>query len=100
MSIISDDSTDFKKVDINSKNPVTKPETLDCDRNFENCIRPKSFDAYIGQSALKETLKITIAAAKKREQTNICSRFWSRRRDLKPRSKMQKSVFFPLKSIK
>ncbi len=68
MSIISDDKTNFKKVDINAKNPVIKSETLECDRNFENCIRPKSFDAYIGQSALKETLKITIAAAKKREQ--------------------------------
>ncbi len=68
MSIISDDSTNFKKIDINAKNPIVKAETIDCDRNFENCIRPKSFDSYIGQSALKETLKITIAAAKKREQ--------------------------------
>ena len=68
MSIISDDNTNFKKVDINSKNPVVKAETIECDKNFENCIRPKSFDSYIGQSALKETLKITIAAAKKREQ--------------------------------
>ncbi len=68
MSIISDDNTNFKKVDINAKNPVIKAETIECDRNFENCIRPKNFDSYIGQSALKETLKITIAAAKKREQ--------------------------------
>jgi len=68
MSIISDDNTNFKKVDINTKNPVIKPETIECDKTFENSIRPKSFDAYIGQSALKETLKITIAAAKKREQ--------------------------------
>ena len=68
MSIISDDSTNFKKIDINAKNPIVKAETIDCDRIFENCIRPKSFDSYIGQSALKETLKITIAAAKKREQ--------------------------------
>lgn len=67
MSIIADDNS-FKKVDINvkEKNPVVKPEEIDYDRNFENSIRPKSFDTYIGQSALKETLKITIAAAKKR----------------------------------
>ena len=41
---------------------------MDCDKNFENCIRPKSFDTYIGQSALKDTLKITIKAAQKREK--------------------------------
>lgn len=68
MSIITDEENNFKKVDINIKNPVVKSETLEGDKTFENTIRPKSFDAYIGQSALKETLKITIAAAKKREQ--------------------------------
>ena len=71
MSIISDDNfgKNHKRVDINAhKNPVIKAESIECDKNFENSIRPKSFDTYIGQSALKETLKITIAAAKKREQ--------------------------------
>ena len=68
MSIITDDANNFKKVDINAKNPIMKPETVEADKTFENSIRPKSFDAYIGQSALKETLKITIEAAKKREQ--------------------------------
>ena len=67
MSIIADDN-DYKKVDINAKNPVIKPEAVEYDRNFENSIRPKSFDSYIGQSALKEALKITIEAAKKREK--------------------------------
>ena len=68
MSIITDEANNFKKVDINLKNDVVKPETIESDRNFENSIRPKSFESYIGQSSLKETLKITIAAAKKREQ--------------------------------
>lgn len=68
MSIITDEANNFKKVDINVKNDVVKPETIESDRNFENSIRPKSFESYIGQSSLKETLKITIAAAKKREQ--------------------------------
>ena len=68
MSIITDDDKTPKRIDINQKNPNTKAETIDYDRNFENSIRPKSFDTYIGQSALKETLKITIAAAKKREK--------------------------------
>ena len=68
MSIIADDN-DFKSSDISEKkkHSVIKPECLDNDKNFENCIRPKTFDTYIGQTALKETLKISIAAAKKRE---------------------------------
>lgn len=66
MSIISDDN-DFAKPKIAKKNPVIKAEEIDCDKNFENCIRPKTFDTYIGQSGLKDTLKITIQAAKKRE---------------------------------
>lgn len=45
----------------------TKPQATEFDMNFENNIRPKSFEEYVGQSALKETLKISIEAAKKRE---------------------------------
>lgn len=67
MSIISDNN-DFEQQRVHTKNPVVKPEAVECDRNFENCIRPKSFDTYIGQSALKDTLKITIEAAKRREK--------------------------------
>lgn len=67
MSIIADDN-DFEKPKVEKKNPVVKPEAVDCDKNFESCIRPKSFDTYIGQSALKDTLKITIKAAQKREK--------------------------------
>lgn len=67
MSIIADDN-DFQQKSISEKkkNSVIKCECLENDKNFENCIRPKTFDSYIGQSALKETLKISIAAAKKR----------------------------------
>ncbi len=67
MSIIADDN-DFQHKTISEKkrNSVIKSECLDNDKNFENCIRPKTFDTYIGQSALKETLKISIEAAKKR----------------------------------
>ena len=66
MSIISDDDTikkDFRK----EKNPNVQAEEIEFDKNFENSIRPKTFETYIGQSALKETLKISIEAAKKRE---------------------------------
>lgn len=67
MSIITDETNFEKSFDINKKNQNIKAETIEFDRNFENSIRPKSFESYIGQSALKETLKITIEAAKKRE---------------------------------
>ncbi|MDR1327487.1 MAG: Holliday junction branch migration DNA helicase RuvB [Heliobacteriaceae bacterium] len=65
MSIVSDDN-DFEIVK-NVREETIKPEVCDFDRNFENCIRPKTFETYIGQSALKETLKISIEAAKRRE---------------------------------
>lgn len=64
MSIITDDENTAKPV----RNPVIKAETIEFDKNFENTIRPKTFDTYIGQSTLKETLKISIEAAKKRGQ--------------------------------
>ncbi len=35
---------------------------------FENTLRPKTFSEYIGQSAIKENLRIAIAAAKKRSE--------------------------------
>ncbi len=63
MSIIEDNNFKVKSC----KNPIIKSETLDYDKNFENSIRPKSFETYIGQSVLKNTLKISIEAAKKRE---------------------------------
>lgn len=67
MSIISDDQN-FESKSIEKKNPIIKPDFEENDKNFENNIRPKTFDTYIGQSSLKDTLKITIEAAKKREK--------------------------------
>lgn len=42
------------------------PSATDFDMTFENNIRPKTFDNYIGQTKLKSMLKISIEAAKKR----------------------------------
>lgn len=67
MTILSDDN-DFKQN--LKKNPVIKSQTIEYDKTFENSIRPKSFDSYIGQTELKEALKISIEAAKRRG-TNI-----------------------------
>lgn len=68
MSIISDDIENITPKRKQVKNPMTKAETLETDRNFEDSIRPRTFEEYTGQSALKETLKITIEAAKKRNK--------------------------------
>lgn len=69
MAIISDDDFFGDKCSgiFQDKTSDTKPEVIDFDKSFENNIRPKTFDTYIGQSSLKETLKISIEAAKKRE---------------------------------
>ena len=69
MAIISDDD-EFKNIREEKslgKNSDTKPEAIEFDKSFENNIRPKTFDTYIGQSGLKETLQISIEAAKRRE---------------------------------
>lgn len=69
MAIISDDDL-FDKGDsdkCSDKCRDIKPDIIEFDKSFENNIRPKTFETYIGQSALKDTLKISIEAAKKRE---------------------------------
>lgn len=69
MAIISDDD-EFNNIcgdKFSNKCENTKPEVIEFDKSFENNIRPKTFENYIGQSGLKETLQISIEAAKKRE---------------------------------
>ena len=66
MAIISDDDKTFNKT--SQKNPNIKSESIEYDKTFESSIRPKDFDSYIGQSELKETLKITLEAAKLRDK--------------------------------
>lgn len=65
MAIISDDDKTFRQRVV--KNPNIKSESIEYDKTFENSIRPKDFDSYIGQSELKETLKVTLEAARLRE---------------------------------
>ena len=66
MAIISDDDKTFRNS--GEKNPIIKSESIEYDKTYENSIRPKDFDNYIGQSELKETLKVTLEAAKLRER--------------------------------
>ena len=69
MAILSDnEDLGVNKGSFDKKNPNIKPENIEYDNTFETTIRPKDFDSYIGQSALKETLKITLEAAKLREK--------------------------------
>ncbi len=65
MAIFSSDD-DNKK----SKTPreSVTPEQTAFDKNFENNIRPKKFNDYIGQTQLKDTLRISLEAAKQRNQ--------------------------------
>jgi Holliday junction DNA helicase RuvB len=64
--IISDEN-DFKKKNRGRKTDKLTPSIIEYDMSFENNIRPKTFDTYIGQTNLKKMLKISIEAAKKRE---------------------------------
>ena len=70
MAIFSDDENIQKPLDINKRTKNKNLETKETafDKSFENNIRPKKLDEYIGQSALKSTLKISIEAAKKRNK--------------------------------
>lgn len=71
MAIISDDDEFKNRGKCSEKCPDrsedVKPIAIEFDKSFENNIRPKTFDTYIGQSGLKDTLKISIEAAKRRE---------------------------------
>ena len=68
MAIFSDDENIQKPLAINknTKNKNLETKETAFDKSFESNIRPKKLDEYIGQSALKNTLKISIEAAKKR----------------------------------
>ena len=61
--IISDNEQNKPK---QATNPDLSKECMECEECYEKNIRPLTFDDYIGQSAIKETLKISIEASKKR----------------------------------
>ncbi len=65
MIISNDDEKNLKKTKLKKEENL---ETFkqDFDMSYEQNIRPKTFEQYIGQTALKSTLKISIEASKKR----------------------------------
>lgn len=70
MAIISDDDDKQKprKLEKKEKSENLESKEIIYDKSFENNIRPKKLDEYIGQSALKGTLKISIEASQKRNK--------------------------------
>lgn len=64
MAIISD----REKYKPEKERENISPQENEYDNNFETSIRPQTFDEYLGQSQLKETLKISIEAAKQRSE--------------------------------
>ena len=65
--IIDDNENKLSKIKVHAEkaSDLNKNE-VEFDRTYDKNIRPKSFDEYIGQKSVKETLKITIEASKKR----------------------------------
>lgn len=71
MAIFSDNDENeqvSKTPSKSQKSDDLKKEEISFDKSFENNIRPQKLDEYIGQSALKGTLKISIEAAQKRQK--------------------------------
>ncbi|MCM8772065.1 MAG: Holliday junction branch migration DNA helicase RuvB [Candidatus Omnitrophica bacterium] len=47
---------------------ITSPEIKNEDLKFENTVRPKTLDEFIGQQKVKDNLRVFISAAKKRKE--------------------------------
>ena len=69
--IISDNNENIKnqKALKQEQNPDLSASCMNCEECYEKNIRPSNFDDYIGQASIKETLKISIEACKKRNTT-------------------------------
>ncbi len=67
LAIISEGEK-FNPGDKEDKRENISPKETEYDYCFENSIRPKTLEEYVGQAQLKETLLISIQAAKKRQE--------------------------------
>ena len=59
----------------NKKAVILQSEPTQLDQQFEPSLRPQSIKQYIGQSRLKELLRVCIGAAKKREDITSTGHF-------------------------
>ena len=64
--IISDNENKKTNKALKQSNPDLSASCNQNEEGYEKNIRPLSFDDYIGQTSIKETLKISIEASKKR----------------------------------
>lgn len=66
--ILDDNNKSYKKNNgLKLQKPLEfEPLELESDKTYDKNIRPKTFNDYIGQNSIKETLKITIEAGRKR----------------------------------
>ena len=64
--IISDDNEKKFKKSKNKENENLSAEVKPLEDGYEKNIRPLTFEDYVGQEAIKSTLKISIEASKKR----------------------------------
>ena len=61
---------------------VVSVDEIEKDAEFENVLRPKNFEGYIGQKKAKENLAVSIASAKMRQDTRQdYARAYRRQRD-------------------
>ena len=70
MAIFSDDEQNKPAAPVEKtgrSKELSKKELVE-EKTYEQSIRPKTFDTYIGQGALKANLRITLEAAKKRNK--------------------------------
>ncbi len=67
--MILDDNDNIKHKAKNIKPIELNSNETELDRSYDRNIRPKTFDEYIGQESIKETLKISIEASKKRNSS-------------------------------
>lgn len=68
MAIIPSEEESKKRNSRDVSRESISTKEIESDQGFENNIRPKKFDEYIGQSQLKETLAISLDSAKQRQQ--------------------------------
>ena len=64
--IIEDNKIKKQKALTKEHNPFLSASSINNEDNYEKNIRPLTFDDYIGQNSIKNTLKISIEASKKR----------------------------------
>ncbi len=69
------DNQKKKQLKDNSKPVILQSEPTQLDQQFEPSLRPQSINQYIGQSRLKELLRVCIGAAKKREDITSIGHF-------------------------